>query len=212
MTLLAAATAALLTAGCAAAQKPAQTLTTPPSSAPSSASTGAASTDLSKALLAVTDLPAGWTTDELSSGGTGDASCPALNSGPWKHLPQEAEADFSDGQTGPFLLDQLAGGSAAQASAALQSFVKATSQCAHFTQEASGGTNTFKLSAMSFPSYGDATYAFAVTVSQSLGLSASGDIVVVRKGGILVEITVFGLESVPVSLVEQLVTKALAKV
>ena len=44
-----------------------------------------------------------------------------------------------------------------------------------------------------------------------MGISAGGDVVIVRKGGILAQVTVYGLGSVPVSTVEDLVSKAVAK-
>ena len=44
-----------------------------------------------------------------------------------------------------------------------------------------------------------------------MGISAGGDVVIVRKGGVLAQITVYGLGSVPVAMVEDLVTKAVAK-
>lgn len=198
--------------GCSSATQQAQTLATPSTAAASpSAAASTASTDLKAALLTVTDLPAGWSTYQTSNENDGPASCPALNNGPWKKLPQSADADFSQGQTGPFLLEELASGGSDKVSAALQSFANATSTCSHFTGKSDSGTLDFTLAALSFPKYADATYAFALTIKSDSGLSAGGDVVVVRKGNVLVEVTMFGLGSVPVSQVEDIVNKAVSK-
>ena len=135
-----------------------------------------------------------------------------MNSRAWQELPSNAEADFGEGATGPFLSVKLGAGTTAQATAAWGAFSKATSQCATFTAPASGGgTETFQLAAMSFPSYGDQTYAIALTLTTSSVLNASGDIVVVRKGHVLVQIIEVGLETVPVTTLEDAASKAVAK-
>lgn len=212
-TLLALPVAALVAAGCSSAPQQAQTLAAPSTAAaspPAAAST--ASTNLKTALLTVTDLPAGWSTEQSSDSGGGPASCPALNNGPWKKLPQSADADFSQGQAGPYLLEELAAGGSDQVSAALQSFANATSTCSHFTGKSGNDTLDFTLAALSFPKYADATYAFAMTIKSGMGLSAAGDVIVVRKGSVLVEVTMFGFGSMPVSQVEDVVNKAVSKV
>jgi hypothetical protein len=179
--------------------------------APSSAAAGAV--NLSGKLLVVTDLPAGWAVDSSTGNGSGGvASCKAINSGAWQTLPSSAEAQFTQGALGPFLDEKLAGGSRGQVDAAWQSFAKATADCSTFTgPDSSGGTDSFTLAGLSFPSYGDGTYALAVSVKSSAGLGASGDIVVVRKGTVLVEVILIGLAGVPVSTAEDVVSKAAGK-
>lgn len=204
--------AAPLMAACSSAPQQAQTLAAPSTAASSPSPAAATATpDLKAALLTVTDLPAGWSTYQSSNGDNGPASCPALNNGPWKKLPQLADAGFSQGQTGPFLLEELASGGSDQVLAALQSFANATSTCSHFTGKSGSDTLDFTLAALSFPKYADATYAFAMTIKSGTGLSAGGDVVVARKGSVLVEVTVFGFGSMPVSQVEDLVGKAVSK-
>jgi hypothetical protein len=215
-TLLAPTAAALLTAaavaGCSSGPGQAQTLATVPAQTPATASSAPApAADLSKALLALDDMPPGWSPQTVSSDSGGSPSCVPLKDGAWKHLPQSAEADFEQGQTGPFLIEQLAGGSASQAGAAMRALIKATGECAKFTQKTGSGTNAWSLEPLSFPSYGDATYAFALTIASDAGMSAGGDVVIVRKGGVLVQVTVYGIGSVSVSTVEDLVGKAVAK-
>jgi hypothetical protein len=210
--------ALLLLAGCSSGGKPAaQTLPPATTAATAPASTvgvagSAAAGSLNAQLLAVTDLPAGWSSSSASSGTGGTASCSALNNRPWQTLPQRAEADFQESADGPFILEKLDAGSADQVTQAWTAFGTATSACRSFTSSTSGGTAQYTLSALSFPTYGDATYAFALSISES-GLSASGDVVVVRKGDTLIQIMTVGLlGAVPEATVEQATSKAVAKV
>lgn len=206
------AAAALLLAGCSSSAKQAQTLPV----AAGSTTTGAAASSTPAAsvaseLLTISDMPAGWTTSKPSSSSGGPASCSALNNGQWKALPERAEADFQQSEIGPFVVEKLDAGSSAQVSAAWTAFGSATSACQSFTSTDSTGTTKFTLSQLSFPSYGDATYAFGITADDS-GVSASGDIVVVRKGDTLVQIIAIGVPDVPVSVVEQATKTAVGKV
>ena len=202
-----AAAAALLLAGCSSSGKQAQTLTP---TAPSSSSSAGSAGGISSELLAVTQLPTGWSsTSPSSSSGSATASCAALNNRPWQTLPERAEADFQQSANGPFLAEKLDAGSAAEVSQAWTAFGTATSECRSFT--GSDGTQT-TLSALSFPKYGDATYAFALTATAD-GESVAGDVVVVRKDNTMIQIITAGLgDGVPISTVEQATTAAVAKV
>ena len=206
---------ALLLAGCSSNSKPAQTL--PPGTfapSPTSSSATAASspvTNLSAELLTVSALPAGWSSTSPSSSSGGATSCAALNNRSWQALPERAEADFQASAVGPFLAEKLDAGPAAQVTQAWTAFGNATAECRSFSGSTSNGTAQYTLQSLSFPSYGDRTYAFAITVSES-GLSASGDIVVVRKGTTLVQIIAVGIPDVPVATVEQATSAAVAKV
>lgn len=208
-------------AGCSSSPKQAQTLPAPaantttfmatPTTSTGPATAAASTADLTSSLLTVDDMPAGWTTTPPSADSGGVASCSALDNRSWQQLPNRAEADFQGSSLGPFLAEKLVSGTAAQISAAWSAFAQATAQCSSFSTKSSDGTTQkFTLSGLSFPSYGDATYAFAVTVSNS-GLNASGDVVIVRKGAELVEVMALAIGNLPVSLVEQAVSKAVAK-
>jgi hypothetical protein len=202
----------LLVAGCSSGAKQAQTLSAA-SSPPASASAPAPSptANLSAELLTVNDLPAGWSSSTPSSSEGGAASCKALNNGPWKTLPEHAEADFQESGVGPYLSEELSAGSATQISHAWTAFGTATSTCRSFSGTTSSGTAQYSLQALSFPSYGNQTYAFAVSLSES-GVTASGDIVVVRKGDALVQIIAIGLgDSVPIATVERATSTAVAR-
>jgi hypothetical protein len=210
MTVLAA--TAVAAADCPSGTHQAQTLATPSAATHSAiASSAAPAVNLNSDLLAVTNLPAGWTTTPASSGSSGVASCKALDPGSRARLPQHAEADFAGGPAGPFLSEELATRTNAQVATTWSAFAAAASQCASFTQpDSSGGTTAYTLEGMSFPSYGDATYAFGVTATSD-GVGVSGDIVAVRKGDVLAEVIAIGLAGVPVATVEDVVSKAVGK-
>lgn len=215
--LIAVPAAVLLLAACSSSGKNAQSLgpgatSSSPSSSPSSSAAAGASAEastlgapgLAPRLLTVHALPAGWTTVTASAAG-GVASCKALNNGAWLKLPAEAEVGFQDGESG-FIDEKLASGSGSQVALAWTSFAAATSECRSFTS----GSARFTLQQLSFPGYGDATYAFAIAATES-GVSVSGDIVVVRVGNTLVQMITLGVPDIPVALVEQATAAAVAK-
>jgi hypothetical protein len=216
---LAAALLAAATAGCSSSSKPAaQTLPATTATMPAAGASGtgmtatAAAPDLAAELLTVSDFPAGWTSISPTASKGGAPSCAALNNGPWKTLPAHAEADFQQSQLGPYVTELLAAGTPAAVAQAWAGFAAATSECRTFTSGTGAGTATFNLQSLSFPSYGDATYAFAVTATMS-GMTVSGDIVAVRKNSTLVQIIALSLgASVPVALVEQAVSAAVGHI
>lgn len=72
------------------------------------------------------------------------------------------------------------------------------------------GTDSTRLATTTFSSYGDASYALQLTALRS-GVTYGGDVIVIRKGQVYVEVAVFGVGSVPASLVRQLVGTATHK-
>jgi hypothetical protein len=204
--------AAILAAGCSsnakqAAASPATTVTAGPYT-----DTPTPAANLTAELLTVDDLPAGWTTTTPGSSSGSDPSCAALSSGAWKHLPQRAQADFQNSGGDVLVTEKLAAGSADQVSQAWTAFGAATSQCRTFTNTIDGHTVTYRLQDLSFPSYGEKTYAFAMTATVSV-VTVNADIIVVRKGNTLVEILAMAENTgVPVDVAEQATSKAVGRV
>jgi hypothetical protein len=157
--------------------------------------------------LAISDLPFGWAVSPPSTDSSVTSPCPAITSDAGKQLPAQAETDFQQSEYGPFLQDILATGSAQQVNQLWASVKQATSQCSGQTS----GSDTTSLSTTSFHSYGDQSYALQLTATRS-GVTYSGDIVVVRKGQVFVEVVVFGGGGVPAALVQQLADKAVKKI
>jgi hypothetical protein len=167
----------------------------------------ASATQLKAAALSIPDLPFGWAVSPPSDDSSVTAPCAALTSSGTKQLPAQAETDFQASEDGPFLQEILASGPAQQVHDAWASIQRAANQCSAITS----GTDTAHLATTSFQSYGDESYALQLTASRS-GVTYEGDVVVIRKGQVYIEVAVFGVGSVEASLVQQLVGKAASKV
>lgn len=164
-------------------------------------------TQLKAAALALPDLPFGWAVSPPSDASSVTAPCAALTAGGSRQLPAQAETDFQASEDGPFLQENLASGPAQQVHDVWASIQKAANQCSVITS----GTDTTHLSATSFPSYGDESYALQLTAGRS-GVTYDGDVIVVRKGQVYIEVAVFGIGGVAASTLQQLVGKAVDKI
>ena len=122
-------------------------------------------------------------------------------------LPAQAEADYQASEDGPFVQENLASGPAQQVHDVWASVQKAASQCSAMKS----GTDTTQLSTTPFSSLGDESYALRLTANRS-GVAYSGDVVVIRKGQVYIEVAAFGVGDVDASLLQQLVAKAVNKV
>lgn len=213
--------AALVSCSACSSSSPSSSPPSNPSSSPSSSPSpsqkvqptapplvGQASvTQLKAAALALADLPFGWAVSPPSADNSVTAPCAALTPSGSTQLPAQAETDFQASEDGPFLQEILASGPAQQVHDVWASIRRAASQCSATTS----GTDTTHLSATSFPSYGDESYALRLTAGRS-GVTYDGDVVVVRKGQVYIEVAAFGVGGVPASTVQELVGKAVDKV
>jgi hypothetical protein len=203
--------AATATATTASTSTEASPATSTSASAPTSTAAAAApvgqpsATQLKAMALATSDLPFGWAVSPPSTDNSVTSPCPAITADAGRQLPAQAETDLQQSEEGPFVQDILATGTPQQVQALFASFQKPASRCS------TSGSDTTRLSAASSPSYGDESYALHLTATRS-GVSYSGDIAVVRKGQVLIEVVVFGGGGVPPSFVQDLVTKAVNKV
>lgn len=194
------------------APDPARTSALAPTSASTSTSAPtlvgqASATQLKAAAIAIPDLPFGWAVSPPSADSSVTAPCEALTASGSTQLPAQAETDFQASEDGPFLQEILASGPAPQVHDLWESIQKSASRCSAITS----GTDTTRLSATSFSSYGDESYALKLTASRS-GVTYDGDVIVIRKGQVYIEVAAFGVGGVPASTVQQLVSKAVDKV
>lgn len=160
----------------------------------------ATETHLKTVAIASSDLPFGWAASPPSTDNSVTAPCAALTSSAASRLPAQAESDFQASEGGPFVQENLASGTAQQVHDLWASVRKSANQCP-----------ATQLSATSFSSYGDESYALQLNANRS-GVAYSGYVVVIRKGQVCIEVAVFGLGGVSTSLVQQLVNKAAHKV
>jgi hypothetical protein len=158
-------------------------------------------------------MPAGWTVDAAATNPAMDTSCPLLNLNGWvKPLAERAEADLKAGPVGPFLVEEYAGGDSEQVGRAWQTLVSQLSLCTTFTHSAPAGGSTFTIGKKAgFPSYGDGSYAFTLNIDVTGGVTASGDIAVVRTKNAVVSVYIIGVSGVEESLMEQSVAKAVTR-
>ena len=198
--------AGLATAGCSSSSSP---------SAGSSASAiGSPSpTGLAAKLLTPQDLPNGWNTDASPpEPPIGNAVCPLLNSTLWSaSLANQGEADLSQGLAGPYLVEQLADGTSAQADKSWKAMTDGVGHCTTYTHTGSSGSSTFTIGTTAMPSYGDGSYAFTLNLTISGAVHASGDIVAVRSGKSVLVLYIVGLNGVGKTMVESLVSAAVTK-
>lgn len=171
-------------------------------------------TGLAAKLLTPRDLPAGWSAEASPTDAPLSTGCPLLNAPIWNaSLPNRAEADLSKGLSGPYLVEQIAAGTAAQAGQAWQTISGSLKQCTtSYTHKGSTGQSTYTLAeTRELPSYGDSSYAFTLDIAITGGVNASGDIVAARSGNSVVVLYVVGLTGVSKSDVEGIVSTAVTK-
>jgi hypothetical protein len=199
----------LATAGCSSGT---HASAAQPTTTPGTATAAATASALTAKLLTAADLPAGWARDASATNPAMATACPVLNPTVWNGpLPGHVEANLSAGLTGPFLVEQIAGGDAQQVAKAWGTFVAAIPQCTTFTHSGSSGSSSFSITKADLPTYGDGSYGFGLSIEVTGGVSASGNVVVARTGDAVVLIYVVGIPSVSVALAEQIVAKAVAK-
>ncbi len=174
--------------------------TATPTSAATSQPSVSATSPLAGMELTASDLPYGWAPSPPAADSSVTSPCSAITADATAHLPNQAEVDFQQSEDGPFLQEILAGGSAQQTQAAWSAVQKAPSLCAAST----------RLATTPFQSYGDASYALALTATRA-GVTYGGDVVVIRKGQNFAEVVVFGVGSVQPALVQQMAAKAVGK-
>ncbi len=187
---------AILTAACGSGEskpQPPETtaassaLTTAASSGPTAAPQPTTTTvpaltqaQLASAVLAVTDLPTGWSTTPPSTDKKGACNKDSVN----KAVPPAAmtEADFVKGSDLPLFGDQLlAYSDAATAGRALDKYVSNASACTSFKQD---GTQ-YTIGQLSVPPLGDRSIGYRLTLTKD-AVTGVIDTEVMQRGPLLV--------------------------
>jgi hypothetical protein len=190
--------------------------------------------ELKKALLVLSDLPAGYTESRDSSTGGASAeptetSSVASTSAECDQLFNEfgneqgasveqgaASAEFEKSATGPFVKQTVE--SYRDAGRLQQEMTKvreAVDKCGEFTVKDSEGEARVKVSNASFPKLGDETAAFKMEATAAVSgreVDLDGYLVAVRVGNVVTTIISFGLAGVDVGETEQIARKAVDKV
>jgi len=162
---------------------------------------------LSAMLLSIGQMPIGWSV--VSSAGGGGAGCLANVLEP-KEIKQTAKASvsFEDNGNVPAVDEGLA--TFTNAKTGYKQIVANLMACKHFSGKSGGEKVTGTVGQMSFPHYGDASAAFAVSFTAQ-GTEFGEDLLIVRVGSVVMGIDEGDLVSVNVIQFQGFVKKAVAK-
>ena len=168
----------------------------------------AAQPKLSSELLSVSQMPIGWSVDNSSSGG--GVGCLANILEP-KGIKQTSYAsiDLDDNGNTPVVEERLA--TYSNATTAYKKIVATLSACKHVSGTSGGVKGTGTVGQMSFPHYGTTSAAFAVSLLIQ-GTTLGADLLIVRKGNVVMGIEEVDIPPVDVSQFQGFVVKALAKI
>jgi len=173
--------------------------TVPPASA-------AAGQPLASRLLSISQMPAGWSVDTSPSSGVGCLVRILEPTG----IKQTGSAgvEFEHDGTVPAVVEKLA--TFSNAKIAYQRIVANLAGCKRLNGTTRGVKVIGTVGEMSFPSYGDASEAFAARFTLE-GTSVGEDILIVRDGSIVMGIDEGALAPVDTRQFQGFVVKALAK-
>jgi hypothetical protein len=162
--------------------------------------------NLSSMLLNIDQMPTGWS---VGVSGSGHAGCYGNEMEP-KGIKQTASASIDLEASGGFLAVNEKLATYTNAKTGYKKAVASLATCKHFSGTSGGEKITGTVGQMSFPHYGDASEAFAVNFTIQ-GTTAYEDLLIVRKGSIVMGIDEGNLSPVNVSQFEGFVKKAVAK-
>jgi hypothetical protein len=153
-------------------------------------------------------MPTGWSIDNSSSGG--GVGCLANILEP-KGIKQTSYAsiDLDDNGNTPVVEERLA--TYSNATTAYKKIVATLSACKHVSGTSGGVKGTGTVGQMSFPHYGTTSAAFAVSLLIQ-GTTLGADLLIVRKGNVVMGIEEVDLPPVDVIQFQGFVVKALVKV
>ena len=184
---------------------PAPRVTATPAASPAAA----ASVDLTRALLALEDMPADWRS-AASDGGTAQpcGQRPALST----QAARQVEASYQRGSLGPFVSHTVASYRPGDAARAMDSTRRLFEECREWEGSHLGSQFTFRVSTLPFPDLGDQSFALRLDADGPLLLVAQTDLVFVRRGNVafLLAHTTAGLRvaSIDSELTERLTRRA----
>ncbi len=161
--------------------------------------------------LALSDMPAGWSVDNSSSGDVNNvggclAGLQALKKKPPKGLAR-AEVKYTDGQL-PSLLETVEAGKGSVGR--YNKLLGILNKCKSLSYTTGGVHVTGSVGAISFPRIGDSSHAFAMNL-QAEGESAGVDLVLFRVGEYDGDLLYFDLTPDP-STVQAFVREAVNKI
>jgi hypothetical protein len=173
-----------------------------------SASANASTLKLSSELLSVGQMPTGWRIDNSSSGGGVGCLANILEPKGIKQTSHASVALDDNGNT-PLVTEKLS--TYSKATTAYKKIVATLSACKYVSGTSGGTKATGTVGQMNFPHYGTTSTAFSVSLLIQ-GTTLGADLLIVRKGNVVMGIEEVDLQSVDVNQFQGFVIKALANV
>ena len=166
--------------------------------------------DLTGALLALEDMPSGWSID--AAGGDDDAVANQFcNVAPLDGLldaDAEAERRFTAGESGPFFTQRLAAMEFASDAEDGMDRIREAFGCGEWTDAEADATWT--IAEVSFPDLGDETAAYRFSTTAG-SVTTNGNAVAIREGGVVLLVVHIELGELDSGLTEELTRKAFDK-
>lgn len=201
-------TAVLALAGCGSSGTSTSSATAPPSAQ--------GAPNVKAQLLALSDLPAGWSVDNRGVSNSGSTpSCLKDATSFGQGAKVHDSADYQDGANGLPSLSEGINYSPGKAAQALASTESTLGGCGKISLSSGGHTFSGSVGELSFSPIADSSKAYQIALStsyQGLDISAGIDIVVFRKGADVVGLIYTDVGTPDISQVQQLATAAAAKI
>jgi len=172
----------------------------------SEATTTTSMVNLSSMLLAVSNLPTGWSVD--NSGPPTGINCVQNLFDPF-HPSQKARVAFIESGSLPKLSETLV--TFPSVASGFAEVKNALDNCKHVTISNGSQTAQATVGAMSFPAVGDSSAAYTETLTYE-GVPAAQGIVIFRKGNVVGGVALGDIGNLDTGQFQQFVTAALAKI
>ena len=167
------------------AQAPASTSPVATPSSPSPVKTKPAVPNLKAQVLALSDLPAGWSKHKIDDSNDGDPACFKALSADTHEPLAKSQVEYQGTPDGLPLLDEEIAYDPKAAASEYAKAVKALDRCGKISVKTNGTTLSGSMAAMSFPKTGDQSKAYQLILSgviKGARVTAGFDILVLRVG------------------------------
>lgn len=165
--------------------------------------------DLTGALLALEDMPSGWSVEPPDEDDEDDDAtfCDAAPLAEEIDADATAERDFSGGEAGPFFTQLLSSMDEDEAENGMD-YIRDSFDCGEWTDPEDD--TVWSLAEISFPDMGDDTAAYRLSTTAGI-FTANGNVIIVRDGGLLLMVVHVAIGNLDSELTEELTQKALDK-
>jgi hypothetical protein len=157
--------------------------------------------------LSLSNLPAGWSVHNISTG-RASVECPGAVAHVVPAHDTKVEVGYTDGQFHVLYEDLVAGKDTTSVFAKIE---RDFALCKRFTETKDGQTAVLTVGQMSFPPVGNESAAYSDSLS-SQGINVGADVILFRVGDILCALTYADAGSPDITSVHAYVTEALERI